>query len=66
MTGWLLGASNLNLLMATVHSKYKCSLIERVLDSDSNKPFLISIKEREPSEKDDPKKRVTHDDVHIA
>ena len=46
-----------------MHSKNKCGLIERVLDTDSNEPSLASIRELlevEPSEKDDARRHVIH------
>ena len=48
------------LLKGTVHSKNKCDLIERVLDTDSNEPSLASIRELEPSQKDDARRHVIH------
>ena len=49
-----------NAFKGTVHSKIKCGLIEGVLDTDSNEPSLASIRELEPSQKDDTRRHVIH------
>ena len=53
--GWAEPGSHHALIKRTVHSKIKCDLIERVLDTDSNEPPLASIRELELSPKHDTK-----------
>ena len=50
----------LDYFKGTGHSNNKGGLIERVLDTDSNEPSLASIRELEPSQKDDTRRHVIH------